>query len=216
MDTWKVLWQNVIEKTIPPIKDMAAVFKFEYDNFSYTLRGNANLFGEMDRQVGRAMVDGGGMANNSSIESGPRLRMISSTPHHDLNTLLSKYAYTDDGGWTGADSTYMRRLPDDRHVFMFSDTFLGRVEANGSRARDTPFVSNSFVVIERDGTMRTLSVRLLPVRPERFSRRVVISSIGSVAPMSPARNPARSASTVIPRPSSTTLMNSPTCGAAMS
>ncbi|WP_157228983.1 DUF4185 domain-containing protein [Nocardia brevicatena] len=134
---------------------MAAVFKSEYDNFSYTLRGNANLFGEMDHQGGRAMVDGRGVTNNSFIESGPRLRMVSSTPHHDLNTLLSKYAYTDDGGWTGADSTYMRRLPDDRHVFMFSDTFLGRVEANGSRARDTPFVSNSFVVIERDGTMRT-------------------------------------------------------------
>lgn len=156
MEAWDRLWQKVIEKTIPPMKDMATVFKSEYNNFSHTLRGNVDLIGETTRHGGRLVSGHQKDTYNLSIESDARLRAISNTPHYELNTLLSKYAYTDDDGWTGADSTYLRRLPGDRHVFMFSDTFLGRVEADGSRARDTPFVSNSFVVIERDGTMRTV------------------------------------------------------------
>ena len=55
--------------------------------------------------------------------------------------------YADSGvGWTGADSTYSVRLPDGRVVWIFSDTFLGPVEPDGSRPKDAPFLNNSFVV----------------------------------------------------------------------
>ncbi len=56
-------------------------------------------------------------------------------------------AYSDSGaGWTGADSTYSVRLPDGRIVWIFSDTFLGPVDPDGLRPKDTPFINNCFVV----------------------------------------------------------------------
>lgn len=56
-------------------------------------------------------------------------------------------AYSDSGvGWTGADSTYSVRLPDGRIVWIFSDTFLGPVDAGGGRPATTPFLHNSFIV----------------------------------------------------------------------
>ncbi|WP_460698390.1 hypothetical protein [Nocardia thraciensis] len=55
-----------------------------------------------------------------------------------MGSAPSKYAHSDDGGWTGGDSTYVRRLPDGRHVMMFSDTFLGQVRADGARTREIP------------------------------------------------------------------------------
>ncbi|MGA8112549.1 MAG: DUF4185 domain-containing protein, partial [Actinocatenispora sp.] len=67
------------------------------------------------------------------------------TPDTRLTGLFD--AYSDSGsGWTGADSTYSVRLPDGRTVWIFSDTFLGPVNPDGSRPRDTPFLNNSFVV----------------------------------------------------------------------
>ncbi|MGW1739779.1 hypothetical protein ACWCPQ_13325 [Nocardia sp. NPDC001965] len=155
---------------------MAAVFKSEYDDVAFTLRGGADHHGRAD-VLAAAPLDGPNRAPVPTDQvPGPRLRVKSATPHHELNTLLSKYAYTDDGGWTGADSTYLRRLSEDKHVFMFSDTFLGRVGPDGSRARDTPFVSNSLVLVERDGSMRTVlgtsgdgaSRALLPPRGDQF------------------------------------------------
>ena len=41
-------------------------------------------------------------------------------------------------GWTGADGTYSVALPDGRTVWMFGDTFLGRVNPDRSRPADTP------------------------------------------------------------------------------
>ncbi|MEV0045137.1 hypothetical protein AB0H60_16935 [Nocardia rhamnosiphila] len=156
MDTWSALWSKVLARTIRPIEDVAAVFKSEYDEVAFTLRGGAEHH-ERAAAQGASLFDEPNLAPaHANRTAGPRLRVVSATPHHELNTLLSKYAYTDDGGWTGADSTYLRRLPEDKHVFMFSDTFLGQVGPNGSRARDTPFVSNSLVLVERDGTMRTV------------------------------------------------------------
>lgn len=35
--------------------------------------------------------------------------------------------------WTGADGTYSLRLPSGRELWIFSDTFLGRVNPDGSR-----------------------------------------------------------------------------------
>ncbi|MFB4292963.1 DUF4185 domain-containing protein [Nonomuraea sp. ATR24] len=63
--------------------------------------------------------------------------------------------------WTGADGTYSVRLPNGREVWVFSDTFLGRVNPDGSRppvveeGGTTVFLNNSFAV-ERDGRLRTI------------------------------------------------------------
>ncbi|MEV0273966.1 DUF4185 domain-containing protein [Hamadaea sp. NPDC050747] len=65
-------------------------------------------------------------------------------------------AYGNSGrGWTGADSTYSVRLPGDRQLWLFSDTFLGTVDPDGSRPADSPIVNNTFVV-QRGGTMTTI------------------------------------------------------------
>lgn len=61
-------------------------------------------------------------------------------------------AYGDTGvGWTGGDGAYSVPLPDGRTVWMFSDTFLGPVNPDGSRPRSAPLVNNSFVVESADG-----------------------------------------------------------------
>lgn len=38
-------------------------------------------------------------------------------------------------GWTGADATYSVKLPSGNVAWFFSDTFVGRVAPNGSRAQ---------------------------------------------------------------------------------
>jgi hypothetical protein len=80
--------------------------------------------------------------------SGP-LRVLAATPNTRLTGLLN--AYSDSStGWTGADSTYSARLADGRQVWVFSDTFLGPVNPDGSRPRSTPFLNNSYVVATGD------------------------------------------------------------------
>ena len=49
-------------------------------------------------------------------------------------------------GWTGGDATYSVGLPDGRAAWLFGDTFLGTVNADGSRPQSSPFVRNSMVV----------------------------------------------------------------------
>jgi hypothetical protein len=82
----------------------------------------------------------------------------SSTPDAGLNTLFTRYGNdnrrTDD--WTGADGTFSTTLPGGRVAFVFSDTFLGKVNADGGRSPvveeggTTPFLNNSFVVKSGD------------------------------------------------------------------
>ncbi|MCX4092904.1 hypothetical protein [Nocardia sp. alder85J] len=173
--TWEDLWHNVIARTVPAVKDVAAIFKSEYDDVAYSLRGTAGELSRAEREGG-SIVDGAAGSRAGAGVSGPQLRVMSTAPNHDLNSFLAKYAYHDDEGWTGGDSTYVRRLPGDRHVIMFSDTFLGRLAADGSRVPETPFVSNSFVVVDRDGQARTLLSRtlddqaraVLPPQADRF------------------------------------------------
>ncbi|MDT3395073.1 hypothetical protein RKE29_00090 [Streptomyces sp. B1866] len=68
---------------------------------------------------------------------------------------------TGPGHWTGGDGTYSARLPDGDVVWIFSDTFLGQVNPDGSRSqtaedgRPTPFLNNSFV---RTGRGRTTTI----------------------------------------------------------
>ncbi len=63
--------------------------------------------------------------------------------------------------WTGADGTYSLRLPDGKELWIFSDTFLGQVNQDGSRppvveeGGTTVFLNNSFAV-ERGGRLSTI------------------------------------------------------------
>ncbi|GAA4050763.1 DUF4185 domain-containing protein [Nonomuraea soli] len=66
---------------------------------------------------------------------------------------------TDD--WTGADGTFSVKLPGGREVWVFSDTFLGTVNPDGSRppvveeGGTTVLLNNSFAV-ERHGRLETI------------------------------------------------------------
>lgn len=63
--------------------------------------------------------------------------------------------------WTGADGTYSLKLPSGKELWIFSDTFLGRVDPGGSRppvveeGGTTVFLNNSFAV-ERNGRLSTI------------------------------------------------------------
>ncbi len=90
----------------------------------------------------------------------------SATPDTRITGALN--AYSDTGtGWTGADSTYSARLADGREVFIFSDTFLGPVNPDGSRPTTVPFLNNSYVVWSRDG-FRTVKQPYSPADPSRW------------------------------------------------
>jgi fibronectin type 3 domain-containing protein len=87
----------------------------------------------------------------------------------DLNTMFQTYG--DQGGhWTGGDNTASVALPDGRVAWLFSDTFLGTVNADGSRASDTPMVNNTLVVQDDTSLVSTrnggtTSAPLALVRP---------------------------------------------------
>ncbi|MFF3095757.1 hypothetical protein [Streptomyces cyaneofuscatus] len=59
--------------------------------------------------------------------------------------IFNDYAKTTSNGWTGGDSTYTVTLPDGRRLWMFSDTFLGPLNSNGTRPTSAPLVNSSFV-----------------------------------------------------------------------
>ncbi|MEO3824896.1 DUF4185 domain-containing protein [Actinomadura sp. B10D3] len=86
------------------------------------------------------------------------------TQNAALNGKFTSYgnsnALLDD--WTGADTTYSLKLSDGRIVYAYSDTFLGRVNADGSRpvvveeGGTTQFLNNSFVVQGTGGALTTV------------------------------------------------------------
>jgi uncharacterized protein DUF4185 len=81
-------------------------------------------------------------------------RVVSAEPNPGLTAAFAAYGNSGQG-WTGADSTYSRRLPGGRHLWMFSDTFLGTVNPDGSRPPDSPIVNNTFIV-QRGASMTTI------------------------------------------------------------
>ncbi|WP_051866442.1 hypothetical protein [Streptosporangium roseum] len=66
---------------------------------------------------------------------------------------FNDYAHTTANGGTGGDSTYSMRMPDGRTLWLFSDTFLGPLNSNGTRPTSAKLVNNSFVI--QDGTKLT-------------------------------------------------------------
>ncbi len=51
-----------------------------------------------------------------------------------------------DLGWTGGDGTVSVQLPDGRSLWLFGDSFLGRIDPDGTRPADTPFIRNSALI----------------------------------------------------------------------
>ncbi|MFI7542673.1 DUF5005 domain-containing protein [Actinoplanes sp. NPDC049599] len=62
-----------------------------------------------------------------------------------LTSMFRSYGATS-GQWLGADRTASVRLPDGRVLWLFSDTFLGRPAADGSRPASAPLVHNSAII----------------------------------------------------------------------
>lgn len=80
---------------------------------------------------------------------------VEASPHAAPESLLNAYSNTGKG-WTGGDSTYSVELPGGRTAWVFSDTFLGPVNPDGSRATTTPFINNSFIV-QRGNSLETVT-----------------------------------------------------------
>ncbi|MCD0443977.1 hypothetical protein LO763_10110 [Glycomyces sp. A-F 0318] len=59
--------------------------------------------------------------------------------------LFLDYADSTPNGWTGGDSTYSVRLPDGDLLWLFSDTFLGPLNDDGTRPTSAPLVNSTFV-----------------------------------------------------------------------
>ncbi|GAA0949606.1 DUF4185 domain-containing protein [Nonomuraea longicatena] len=87
----------------------------------------------------------------------------SSSTNQRLTSLFTNYGNDNSrhDDWTGADGTYSVRLPNGRELWVFSDTFLGQVNADGTRPKvveeggTTVFLNNSFAV-ENAGKLRTI------------------------------------------------------------
>ncbi|SCG46098.1 hypothetical protein GA0070609_1724 [Micromonospora echinaurantiaca] len=67
---------------------------------------------------------------------------------------FNRYAASTPDGWTGGDSTYSVKLPDGRIVWLFSDTWMGPLNADGTRPLSAPLVNNTFVV-QNGGSLTT-------------------------------------------------------------
>ncbi|MET7671682.1 fibronectin type III domain-containing protein [Micromonospora luteifusca] len=74
---------------------------------------------------------------------------------NQLTALFDRYGDTS-GQWNGADRTASVRLPDGRLLWLFSDTFLGPINPDGSRPHTAPFINNSAVVQQGDDLRETI------------------------------------------------------------
>ncbi|HZE38233.1 MAG TPA: DUF4185 domain-containing protein [Stackebrandtia sp.] len=77
----------------------------------------------------------------------------SASVNQELTKRFNTYADTA-GRWTGADSAYSVPLPGGSDAWLYSDTFLGTVNADRSRPKDSPFVHNS-IIVDDDGSLST-------------------------------------------------------------
>ena len=58
-------------------------------------------------------------------------------------------------GWIGGDSTYSVRLPDQRTLWLFSDSFIGEVSGSGRPAPGMAMVHNALVAESESGRLST-------------------------------------------------------------
>jgi len=104
------------------------------------------------------VVLGGGLAVAILDRDGGAAPAPPSPPTVSAAELTSMFGwYGDTGGqWTGGDNTASVALPDGRVAWLFSDSFLGKVDADHTRPRDSPFVNNTIVVQEGTLPVQTL------------------------------------------------------------
>jgi hypothetical protein len=93
-----------------------------------------------------------------------RWRAPSTGPDRALDQLWNDYGDAAGGHWTGGDRTDSVPLPDGRILWLFSDTFLGPVNPDGSRPGSAPLIHNSMVV-ERDGRLGPTLTGGTPAHP---------------------------------------------------
>ncbi|MET8122432.1 fibronectin type III domain-containing protein [Micromonospora sp. NPDC005291] len=72
-----------------------------------------------------------------------------------MNSMFTAYGNAG-GHWTGGDGTASVVLPDGRVVWLFADSFLGTVNADGSRPTNSPMVNNVMVVQDSTSLTTTL------------------------------------------------------------
>ena len=58
-------------------------------------------------------------------------------------------------GWVGGDSTYSVQLPDDRTLWLFSDSLIGSVTSDGDPRPGMTMVHNALVTEDEDGRLST-------------------------------------------------------------
>ncbi|MER8192493.1 hypothetical protein ABTY00_00825 [Streptomyces microflavus] len=81
----------------------------------------------------------------SQCESTALVEAVDASPGAWPEKTFNDYAKTTPDGWTGGDSTYSVTLPDGRRLWLFSDTFLGPLNPNGTRPTSAPLINQSFV-----------------------------------------------------------------------
>jgi len=70
-----------------------------------------------------------------------------------MTDLWTKYQQSNEPThlWTGGDGTFSVELPDGRIIWLFSDTYLGDVNPDGTRSTAPPIASNTAVVQDVNG-----------------------------------------------------------------
>jgi hypothetical protein len=122
----------------------------------------------VDRSIRRRSVLAAGVTAAMAMSAG---RAAAASPHSpqvctmpallsvqkftQVENMFTAYGNAANGNeWSGGDSTYSARLADGRQVWLFSDTFLGPVQPDGSRP-GAPFINNS-IVVEQNGQLSTI------------------------------------------------------------
>jgi hypothetical protein len=135
-----------------------------------------------DRSSSVAVVSGPGTSGTASCQPRAVPVCVADPPVVDEVTAgaaptrdFDRYAATTARGWTGGDSTYSVSLPDGRIVWLFSDTFLGPLRADGTRPTTSTLVNNSFVVQDgaglttvHGGTADRPAAVMPPAGPDRW------------------------------------------------
>jgi hypothetical protein len=97
--------------------------------------------------VGFAPAGGHGKSPTCDSTWYPSISSIS--PNNALDHHFDDYAaHAGAGDWVGGDSNYIVRLPDGRLVALYSDTFTGPVNPDGSIAASGNFIHNSMLVYD--------------------------------------------------------------------
>lgn len=114
-----------------------------------TLSRRTALAGMVATPLALAIPSATAAANSRGNRPARPPEVLDAAPHERLTSIFTALGNNDEG-WSGADSTYSRRIPGGRHVWMFSDTFLGEVNDDGSRPADFTIVNNTLVVQRHD------------------------------------------------------------------